>query len=478
MDAEGMAAVVEALQGKHSLLVAAHVGSAELVAEHIGKGADLAARDGRGRTALLLACAHGHEEPARVLVGPTEAAGALDVVNDTGSSALMLAATKGLVSVTKQLLAAGAKSELTDASRMTALALACVQLGNAERLSGARVSAAETAADLTVGCWVNVTATFMGASKSRKEVLKGSLGSVVKIDDAHGNAFLDFVDIGKQWVSKDDFGNISVLSQDHVMEDKTGKMSLVPQEEVLKWTARRKEVVALLIPATQATGALDVANDEGNTALQHACLHGVCSVAEQLLAAGANPDLVNKDTKTAVDLALQNPEKMEAVVQLLAKRSLLVAAQAGSAELVAEHLASGADLAARDSRGRTVLMAAIEHGDAGIIAALLAAGSKPELADTRGRTALAHACVKLGDLGKVKEIDGDAYTDFYGFERDAQGSIVLVFVKTSDDRELEHIHLQRMTSSLLADKRKPFNGTVQSLRVVGGGGGGGFGGVR
>ena len=91
--------------------------------------------------------------------------------------------------------------------------------------------------------------------------------------------------------------------------------------------------------------------------LQYACLHGHCSVAEQLLAAGAKPDLVNKDNKTAVDLAMQNPSnvdagKMEAVVQLLAKHSL-AAAQAGSAELVAEHLGKGADLAARDGHGRT-----------------------------------------------------------------------------------------------------------------------------
>ena len=107
------------------------------------------------------------------------------------------------------------------------------------------------------------------------------------------------------------------------------------QEDFAKQKAQREEVVALLAAPTQAAGALDVADDEGNTALQHACLHGLCGVAEQLLAAGARPDLVNKDNKTAVDLALQNPEKMEAVVQVLAKRSLLAAAQAGKAELVA-----------------------------------------------------------------------------------------------------------------------------------------------
>ena len=93
---------------------------------------------------------------------------------------------------------------------------------------------------------------------------------------------------------------------------------------------------------------------------------------------------------------------MAAVVEALQdKRLLLAAAQAGSAELVAEHLDNsikGADLAAGDGRGRTALMAASEHGFPGIVAALLAAGAKPELADTRGRTALALACVNVGSM--------------------------------------------------------------------------------
>ena len=132
---------------------------------------------------------------------------------------------------------------------------------------------------------------------------KDSLGKVVKIDD-DGHANIDFEGIGAHWVLKDRFGKLAVLSHADVLQER----------------AKREEAVALLTAPTQAAGALDVADDEGNTALQHACLHGLCGVAEQLLAAGANPDLVNKDNKTAVDLALQNPEKMEAVVQLLAKR--------------------------------------------------------------------------------------------------------------------------------------------------------------
>ena len=136
------------------------------------------------------------------------------------------------------------------------------------------------------------------------------LGKVKEIDDKYGDANIEFEGIGGQWVLKGSFDNLTVL----------------PQADVLQERAKREEVVALLAAPTQAAGALDVvADDEGNTALQHACLHGRCSAAEQLLAAGAKPDLVNKDNKTAVDLAMENPlkidaEKMESVVQLLAKR--------------------------------------------------------------------------------------------------------------------------------------------------------------
>ena len=81
-----------------------------------------------------------------------------------------------------------------------------------------------------------------------------------------------------------------------------------------------------------------------------------------------------------------------------AEHSLLAAILWDKEELVAQHIAKGADLAARDPLGRTALMAASEHGFPGIVAALLAAGAKPELTDTRGRTALALACVKLGNM--------------------------------------------------------------------------------
>ena len=59
--------------------------------------------DKRGRTALALACAEGHEVVAEKLVAPTHVAGALEVQGRSGCSALLLAEAQGLASVVDKL---------------------------------------------------------------------------------------------------------------------------------------------------------------------------------------------------------------------------------------------------------------------------------------------------------------------------------------------------------------------------------------
>ena len=164
-----------------------------------------------------------------------------------------------------------------DKGGMTALALACVKVGNMEKLSWGGASADEAPHGLAVGRWVRATVTFTTNSKNAKEVPKGSLGKVASFYQ-NGNAWIDFEGLdAKQGVLKSNFGNISVLSQ----------------EDVLKERAQREEVVAMLIAPTQAAGALNEANNEGATPLMHASMRGLCGVVELLLAAGA--DVATKD---------------------------------------------------------------------------------------------------------------------------------------------------------------------------------------
>ena len=124
-------------------------------------------------------------------------------------------------------------------------------------------------------------------SKAAKQVPKGSMGAVAKISTDTGTAYIGFAGIGEQRVLKANLVNISVLSQADVVQERE----------------KREAAVTLLIAPTRAAGALDVADDEGNTALHLACLHGLCGVAQQLVAAGAGAGLVNNDNKTALLLA-------------------------------------------------------------------------------------------------------------------------------------------------------------------------------
>ena len=124
---------VKAVFAKHSLLAAIRFDRDEQVAEHIAAGADLKARDSLGWTALLLACAHGHEAAAALLAEPSQAAGVLDAVGDDGFSALLWAEERGLGSVAQKLRECGAA-----AVRRPALALfrgecGAVQIKVAER---------------------------------------------------------------------------------------------------------------------------------------------------------------------------------------------------------------------------------------------------------------------------------------------------------------------------------------------------------
>jgi ankyrin repeat protein len=355
-----------------SLHYASYSGHLAVVQALVKAGADIEAKENGGETSLHKASARGHPEVVQTLMeGGADVAAktnrgetALDVAEKYcqdevkmeevktvfARHSLLMAARVGTAEfVAEHIAREGTDLAARDKRGMTALTLACVKLG--------------TESGLAVGRWVRVTVTFTADNIEAKEVPKGSLGKVAQINEEDGSAYIYFEGLDPaQWVFKSNFSNISV----------------VLQEDELKRQVELAELVAMLIAPTQAAGALDEPNDEGATALMHACVAGLCGVVELLVAAGANLDLINKLNKTALDLTLQNPlridgDKMAAVVGVLCKHSLRAAAQVGDAELVAEHIArEGADLAARDGCGRTALVVACAHGHEPAAAQLVA----------------------------------------------------------------------------------------------------------
>ena len=95
---------------------------------------------------------------------------------------------------------------------------------------------------------------------------KDLFGTVEEIDD-DGDAYIDFQEIGMVLVCTYEFDKIIVLSPDHVLQSESGKLSLLPEQELLEKRAQLEEVVKMLVSPTQAAGALDVPNNEGRTVL-------------------------------------------------------------------------------------------------------------------------------------------------------------------------------------------------------------------
>ena len=108
----------------------------------------------------------------------------------------------------ERLFTAGAKAEVTDTGGMNALALACVKLCNILVLSGAKASAAEKSAKISLGCWVRVRKILPANDKEEEdegeepmmdkesEVPEDSLCDVVMTDEGKHCINIDFEETG------------------------------------------------------------------------------------------------------------------------------------------------------------------------------------------------------------------------------------------------------------------------------------------
>ena len=131
----------------------------------------------------------------------------------------------------------------------------------------------------------------------------------------------------------------------------------------------------MLLP-TQGAGALDTPNNEGRAVLMYAAMHGLSSVVEELVTAGAKCELTDSDGFTALMLAC-------------------VQGHIDTVELLVTPTAAAGAFDVQNDKGYCALMCAADKCLCAVVERLINAGAKPAVTDKGGMTALALACVLL-----------------------------------------------------------------------------------
>ncbi len=187
------------------------------------------------------------------------------------------------------------------------------------------------------------------------------------------------------------------------LRDSSGKHELHAAAE--KGFAR---MVDALLNKFQDQLHVDDTDNSGHTALYLASIHGFPNIVDQLLVAGADPNIAKKDTKTALTIASYKGY-LEIVKKLLAAGAdvnkvptgqymgtALVLAVTSNHELVVDTLlAAGADVNLRSNEGYTPLWLAINQPNFKIAETLLAAGANPNIVTAGQETPLQLAFNKL-----------------------------------------------------------------------------------
>jgi uncharacterized protein len=252
---------ITAIEVSLALFSAADGNCTEFATELLDYGASVDARDRFGARPLSHAAKAGHLEMVDILLGH---GAPIDARNLAGATALYFAAEGGHTLVAQRLMERGADVKLTGRSGLSPLAAAGYAGNDAIVEALLAHGADEQAADAT-----GKTPIVYAAARGRLEIVRRLLPRNIDVNARYGN-------------------------------DLTLLMWAAGPDEKIPETAAIRVVEYLL----DAGAHIDDRDDRGRTALMIAAEGGHAEIANLLLVRGADPSLMDKAGKRAIDLTV------------------------------------------------------------------------------------------------------------------------------------------------------------------------------
>lgn len=329
--------------GISALMTASVGGHVDAVALLLENGADPTVADQDGLTALMNAAESGSVEVMRLLVEKADDPSYVNVMSESGFSAMIIAAAKGNTDAIKYLIETGCDVNAVHENKVTALMYAAAS-GHIDAMK----VLIESNADLEIKHTNGGTALLEACTGGKFDAVKLLIESGAEFDFTDDDGVTPLMAVAAVG---------SAESQTLILEKLKSKLS--PEQLV--------EHVNLF-------------SHSGGSAVMFAAAGGYAACAKELMEVGADIKAIARATEgyaEKLERMIAEGQVVENDPHVDGVTALHVAAQGGYLETVNLLLEAGADVHVLDDAGRTALVMAISGNHEEVAKALINTGSDP-----------------------------------------------------------------------------------------------------
>ena len=399
-------------EGLTPLHIAAREGFIEAIKMLLDQYADVTALDNKKQTLLHQAAFHGHLIIIQELLGRDSVKGILNAQNDTGSTALHLAALGGHAKIVTLFIESDAKLGIEDTDGQTPLHIAA---DNGREQIVRELGSRKTRIDINKRDNQGNTALHLAVEKQDEQMAKTliSLGANVNISNRGSQTPLNIAHVKKHMSLAGYLREHGALTSEIFTARNLRLIQAVKgdaEETIGEILKERNPYSAAPHPHINAQ------DEEGDSLLHIAVRNKNDKMVERLLECNADTDVVNCRGETPLDLADkksyiggllvgkgaksgQHPEilkhsKKDSEEEQSNSFPLHKAATLGKVEAIEKLVQEGHAVNAQDENGWTPLYAAADSDNLKIAQKLIALGANARIGDKVGRTPLHRAAFR------------------------------------------------------------------------------------